>query len=167
LAFITRAFPMRSPGRRAPRWRSSDHFRRSWRQIARAKKLGVPQALGLSVEEWVTTRLGGYIKLSIADRREAVKELAGEGLSNIAVGEILGVDETTIRRDSAARIRKPSCFTSWSQPGPAGGRSTSAGSQGRTKPASGMRRHLAGEARQGMSLKSRQGPPSQPTAVGR
>jgi hypothetical protein len=81
----------------------------SWRQIARAKKLGVPQALGLSLEDWVTSRLGGYIKLSIPDRREAVRELAAEGLSNVAVGQILGVDETTVRRDSAnaEKSRRP------------------------------------------------------------
>ena len=55
----------------------------------------------------MTTRLGGYIKLSIADRREAVKELAAEGLSNVAVGEVLGVDETTVRRDAANAERPP------------------------------------------------------------
>ena len=44
----------------------------SYRQIALAHKLGVPKALNLSLEDWVQTRLGGYVRLSIADRREAV-----------------------------------------------------------------------------------------------
>jgi hypothetical protein len=35
------------------------------------------------------------------------------------------------------RMRKPSCLTSWSQLAPAGGRSTSVGSHGRTKPTGG------------------------------
>jgi hypothetical protein len=30
-----------------------------------------------------------------------VKELEAEGYSNVAIGEVLGVDETTVRRDSA------------------------------------------------------------------
>lgn len=74
----------------------------SWRQIALAKKLGVPKALGLSVDEWVHQRLGGYVRLSINDRREAVEELSDEGLSNRAIGEVLGVDESTVREDKGA-----------------------------------------------------------------
>jgi hypothetical protein len=72
-----------------------------WRKIAEAKKLGVPQALGLSLEDWVTSRLGGYVKLSIPDRREAVKELATEGLSTRDIGDVLGVDHSTVVRDGA------------------------------------------------------------------
>jgi hypothetical protein len=43
------------------------------------------------------------------ERRGAVRELAAEGLSNVAVGQILGVDETTVRRDSAnaGQFRRP------------------------------------------------------------
>jgi hypothetical protein len=74
----------------------------SWRQIALAKRLGVPQALGLSVEDWVTARLGGYIKLSIPDRREAVEELAADGLSTREIGDVLGVDQSTVVRDANA-----------------------------------------------------------------
>jgi 16S rRNA G966 N2-methylase RsmD len=69
----------------------------SWRQIALAKRIGVPKALGVSLEDWVEKRLGGYVRMSMADRREAVKELAGEGMSNVAIGEVLGVDEGTVR----------------------------------------------------------------------
>lgn len=71
----------------------------SWRQIALAKKLGVPKALGLSTEQWVRERLGGYIRLSVEDRREAVKELASSGESNVAIASVLGVNEISVRRD--------------------------------------------------------------------
>jgi hypothetical protein len=79
----------------------------SWRQIALAQRLGVPNALGMPLEQWVNERLGGYIRLSIPDRREAVKELAANGHSNVEVGGILGVDEKTVRRDSANAEREP------------------------------------------------------------
>jgi hypothetical protein len=69
----------------------------SWRQIALAKRLGVPQALGLSVEEWVNVRLGGYIKMSVEERQEAVNNLTAEGHSLREIGEILGVSHETAR----------------------------------------------------------------------
>lgn len=69
----------------------------SWRQIALAKRLGVPNALGLTTEVWVKDRLGGYIKQSRQEQREAVKALTADGHSNVAIGEILGVDEGTVR----------------------------------------------------------------------
>jgi hypothetical protein len=71
----------------------------SWRQIALAKRLDVPKALGLSVDQWVNGRLGGYIKQSITERREAVKELTADGHSNREIGQILGVDHQTINND--------------------------------------------------------------------
>ncbi len=61
----------------------------AWRTIAALKNLGVPKALGLSTEDWVTQRLGGYIKLSIAERREAVAELKAEGASNREIAGVL------------------------------------------------------------------------------
>lgn len=73
-----------------------------WRQVALGKRLGVPQALGISVEEWVDGRLGGYVRLSIPERREAVAELAEEGMSNVEIGDVLGVDEGTVRNDKKA-----------------------------------------------------------------
>jgi DNA-binding NarL/FixJ family response regulator len=69
------------------------------RQIALAKRLSVPDALGLSTEEWVRSRLGGYIRMSIEDRREAVTNLTDEGYSTREVGEILGVSNATVSRD--------------------------------------------------------------------
>lgn len=71
----------------------------SWRQIALAKKLGVPKALNLSTEQWVQERLGGYIKLSIPDRQEAVKDLTAEGHGLREVGDILGVSHQTVAND--------------------------------------------------------------------
>lgn len=71
----------------------------SYRQIALAKNLGVPKALGLSLEQWVQTRLGGYVRLSIPERREAVKELTSNGMSQREVAEVLGVDHKTIHHD--------------------------------------------------------------------
>jgi N6-adenosine-specific RNA methylase IME4 len=71
-----------------------------WRQILLAKQMGVPEALGLTVKDWVTSRLGGYIRHSIAERQEAAKELTeGEGLSQREAAEVLGVDVATVNRD--------------------------------------------------------------------
>jgi len=71
-----------------------------WRQILWAKKVGIPDALGLTVKEWVTDRLGGYIRISLAERQEAAKELTeGEGLSLREAGEILGESHQTVAND--------------------------------------------------------------------
>ena len=56
----------------------------------------------MSLDQWVSERLGGYIKLSIDERREAVKELVAEGRNNVEVGDILGSDGRTVRRDLSA-----------------------------------------------------------------
>jgi hypothetical protein len=86
----------------------------SYRQIALAMRLGVPQALGLSLPEWVNGRLGGYIKLSMGDRHKAVQELTapeengGLGLSKRQAAIVLGVDEITVRRDQPATNVAPS-----------------------------------------------------------
>lgn len=54
----------------------------------------------MSVEEWVKERLGGYVKLSIEERREAVQELRKDGESTRGVAEVLGVGIATVHRDS-------------------------------------------------------------------
>jgi transposase len=51
------------------------------------------------LEQWVTTRIGGYVRLSVEERREAVKELTGEGMSQREVAEVLGVHQTTVHED--------------------------------------------------------------------
>lgn len=71
----------------------------SWRQIALAKRLGVPEALGLETDEWVRQRLGGYIRMSVPERREAVRELTDEGFKQREVAEVLGVDQSQVSRD--------------------------------------------------------------------
>jgi len=78
-----------------------------WRQIAWAKRVGIPKALGLTTEEWVAKRLGGYIKLEILDRKQAVQELAVEGMSQRNIAAILGVSQKTVDRDLGESLDSP------------------------------------------------------------
>jgi transposase len=73
-----------------------------WRQVALGQRLGVPKALGLTTREWVEDRLGGYVRLALPERREAVAELTEEGLSQRQAADVLGVDDRTVGRDLAA-----------------------------------------------------------------
>ena len=73
-----------------------------YRQVALGERLGVPKALGLTTEEWVEDRLGGYVRLSIPERRQAVAELSEEGMSTREIGDVLGVDHSTVVRDAGA-----------------------------------------------------------------
>jgi DNA-binding CsgD family transcriptional regulator len=57
-------------------------------------------ALGLTRREW-SDRIGLTIR-DKAERLEATRELKAEGLSNRAIADVLGVDESTIRADAAA-----------------------------------------------------------------
>lgn len=75
----------------------------SWRQIALAKRLGVPQALGLDLDEWVKQRLGGYVRLSVSERREAIAELSAQGESARDIARITGAGRGTVLRD----LREP------------------------------------------------------------
>lgn len=70
----------------------------SWRQIALGIRMGAHDALNLSRDEWIS-RLGGHVKLSIPERREAVLELKAEGHNNSEIADVLGVGEATVRRD--------------------------------------------------------------------
>lgn len=79
----------------------------SWRTIARYKKMGIPKALGMSVDQWVQERLGGYVRMTVEDRREAVRELAAEGESNRGIAAVLGVDPETVNRDIRAANAAP------------------------------------------------------------
>jgi hypothetical protein len=74
-------------------------FSGGWRLIHHAQRQGVPAALGLTTEEWVRDRLGGYVRLAIEDRREAAAEMAEEGLSQREIAGVLGVDQKTISND--------------------------------------------------------------------
>ena len=71
-----------------------------WQLIFHADRQGIPAALDLSTRDWVEQRLGGYIRLSMEERREAVPELIeGEGLSTREAADVLGVSHTTIESD--------------------------------------------------------------------
>lgn len=70
-----------------------------WRQVALGERLGVPAALGLSTRDWVEGRLGGYVRLSIPERRSAAAELEAEGMSQRGIADVLGVDAATVNRD--------------------------------------------------------------------
>lgn len=80
----------------------SQIFAGSYRQILWAQQQGIPEALGLTTGEWVTERLGGYVKMQIPERRQAVAELTKEGLSARKVAEVVGVDHATAARDVVA-----------------------------------------------------------------
>lgn len=76
-----------------------------WRQIAWADRQGIPAALGLSTEDWVNQRLGGYARVAVSERREASRELTapldegGQGMTQREAAEVLGVDPATVNRD--------------------------------------------------------------------
>lgn len=78
-----------------------------WRQVALGERLGVPKALGLTVRQWVDGRLGGYVKQSVKERREAVDELSAEGMSSRQIAGVLGVDHKTVVNDRHAGEKSP------------------------------------------------------------
>jgi SAM-dependent methyltransferase len=80
----------------------------AWRQIALGERLGVPKALKMTTREWVEQRLGGYIRLTVEERRRAVAELDGEGMGPRAIGRVLGVDPATVLRDQGVANATPS-----------------------------------------------------------
>jgi DNA-directed RNA polymerase specialized sigma24 family protein len=55
-----------------------------------------------TIAKWVKRCLDGDMRLSIADRREAVRELIEEGMSQQAIGEVLGVATSTVSKDLTA-----------------------------------------------------------------
>ena len=59
----------------------------------------MPKLLGLTVDEWVKQRLGGYVKYLVEERQEAVQALAAEGHSEREIKGVLGVDRNTVRKD--------------------------------------------------------------------
>lgn len=77
-----------------------------WRQIALGQRLGVPQALKLSVDAWVKQRLGGYIKYSVEERKQAVAELTAEGYSERQIKASVGIDRETVRKAQGKPGRK-------------------------------------------------------------
>lgn len=51
--------------------------------------------------EWCECELGG-LKLPVPQRREIVAELSGAGMSNPAIADAIGVDQSTVYRDKEA-----------------------------------------------------------------
>lgn len=87
-----------------------------WRQVAWAHRQGIPDALGMTTREWVAAFVGGWAKLLIDDRREAVLELTSgdDRMSNRDAADVLGVDEKTVRNDRAA-AEKSASDEEWEQ----------------------------------------------------
>lgn len=79
----------------------------AWRQVALGHRLGVPQALGLTTGEWVAQRLGGYVRLDVTERRQAVQELTGQGFPQRQAAQVLGVDAATVNRDLSVANATP------------------------------------------------------------
>lgn len=69
-----------------------------WRQVAWAFRHEIPEALGMERRAWAE-KYHGYLRLPIPERREAVAELAADGMSTREIGDVLGVDHTTVSRD--------------------------------------------------------------------
>lgn len=63
--------------------------------------LRVPDALGLTTEEWVQEHLGGYVRWTVEARRKAVAQLSADGKRNTEIGQILGISPATAARDLA------------------------------------------------------------------
>lgn len=85
-----------------------------WRQIALAHRLGVPAALGMTTRDWVRERIGGYVRLGLAERPEVARELTmpieegGEfGFTHREAADVLGVDHSTVTRDLHAGADAP------------------------------------------------------------
>jgi N6-adenosine-specific RNA methylase IME4 len=78
-----------------------------WRQILWAAKQGVPEALGLTLRDWVDGRLGGYVKMAVNERRHIVAELTkpidegGEGLTQQQAADVVGVTQQQVSIDLA------------------------------------------------------------------
>jgi N6-adenosine-specific RNA methylase IME4 len=73
-----------------------------YRTLLLGVRLGVPKALGLTVEQWANGRLGGYVKLSIAERTAASVDLVkNEHLTTREAAAVLGVGRSTVARDIA------------------------------------------------------------------
>lgn len=66
-----------------------------WRQVALGVRLDVPATLGLNTQEWVD-RIGAYVRPTLAQRFDAVVELAKDGLSNRQIASVLGVTHPTV-----------------------------------------------------------------------
>lgn len=77
-------------------------FGGQYQQLAVLRSRGVHKLLGFDdFSEYVHERIGGYVRMSIEERRLAAKALAEEGHSTREIGEILGAGHATVARDLA------------------------------------------------------------------
>lgn len=65
--------------------------------------LDVPGALGMDASQWVDS-IGGYIRMSVEDRREAVRELTDEGKTPSQIATILGISKATVGADKRLNL---------------------------------------------------------------
>jgi len=75
------------------------HLGASWRQIHLGQRMGVPSALGLTTREWVENHLGGYVRLAVSDRKEAVAALMSDDATIREIADVVGVGKSTVARD--------------------------------------------------------------------
>jgi len=64
-----------------------------------AVKQGVPEALGMNAQDWANKYLGGYIKMEAGQRREVIKEMVNDGMTQRQISDVLGVHQTTVSED--------------------------------------------------------------------
>jgi hypothetical protein len=69
-----------------------------WRHLLLADRLGVLEALDMTIREYAEA-MGGHVRLGIPERREAVAEMSDEGLTQREVADVLGVGVATVNRD--------------------------------------------------------------------
>jgi hypothetical protein len=53
----------------------------------------------MSAPEWANKDLGGYIKMEALQRREVIKEMSQDGMTQRQIGEVLGISQPTVKRD--------------------------------------------------------------------
>jgi len=82
-------------------------FSEGWRLILHAQKQGIPQARGMTTQDWVRDRLGGYVRMGVDERREAVAEMAEDGLSHRKIAGVVGTSHDTVHRDLGVRNMTP------------------------------------------------------------
>jgi predicted transcriptional regulator len=57
----------------------------------------------MSAQDWNTKYQGGYVRMEIEKRREVVRELSAEGMTQRQIGDVLGVSHTTVSDDLHGR----------------------------------------------------------------